>query len=115
MLSFTSSQLPSSSAWNAPQRPPLLPPPVNFQTHDDIEFYRVGTSSYRATVNTIERAPYVSISHWWFNRAQATWFPSRKQIFLPKQAWRGLVEQRDRISQVIEPLVEPPQAFPGPG
>ena len=93
----------------------LPPPPVNFQTHDDFEFFRVGNSSYRATVNTIELNPHVSISHWWFNQAQASWYPSRKQIFLPKQAWLGLFEQGDRITQAIEPLVEPPQGNFGQG
>lgn len=83
-------------------------PPTEWQTYEDVEFYRVGTSSYRVSVATIERAPYVSISHWWFNHAQAAWFPSRKQIFLPKSAWFGLLEQADQVSQVIQPLAEPP-------
>ena len=82
-------------------------PPTDFQTIDDFEFYRVGTTSYRLSVNTIERNPYVSVSHWWFNTAQAAWFPSRKQIFLPKAAWFGLLEQADRASQVIQPIPEP--------
>lgn len=83
-------------------------PPTEWQTFEDIEFYRAGTTSYRVSVATIERAPYVSISHWWFNHAQAAWFPSRKQIFLPKSAWFGLLEQADQVSQVIQPIAEPP-------
>jgi len=76
-------------------------PQTTFQTFDDFEFYRAGTTSYRVSVNTIEQIPYVAISHWWFNQAQATWFPSRKQIFLPKAAWLNLISQADRPSQVI--------------
>ena len=89
---------------------PLAPaPPTDFQTIDDFEFYRVGTTSYRLSVSTIERNPYVSVSHWWFNTAQAAWFPSRKQIFLPKAARFGLLEQADRASRVIQPIPEPIQ------
>ena len=82
-------------------------PPTDFQTVDDFEFYRVGTTSYRISVSTIEHKPYISISHWWFNTAQAAWFPSRKQIFLPKSAWFGLLEQADRASEAIQPLHDP--------
>lgn len=58
-------------------------------------------------MNTIEKIPYVSICHWWFNRAAATWFPSRKQIFLPKSAWFGLLDQSERVSSVVGPIPEP--------
>ena len=86
----------------------LLPQPrTEFITHEDLEFFRLGSTSYRVAVNTIEGHPYVAISHWWFNRAQATWFPSKKQIFLPKDAWFGLIEQSENISKTILPIEDP--------
>ena len=90
-------------------------PPVVFHSHEDFEFYRVDNSSYRATIYEVEKSPYVAISHWWFNRAHAAWYPSRKQIFLPKQAWLSLLEHKDRISQAILPLQEAPPAPGGRG
>ena len=83
---------------------PLPPPQTDFVTVEDLEFYRSGWTSYRLTVNTIERNPYVAISHWFFNRQQAAWFPTRKQIFLPKTAWFGLLEQADRISRSVDSI-----------
>ena len=82
-------------------------PQTAFQTFDDFEFYRLGTTSYRLSVSTIEGTPYVAISHWWFNQAQASWFPSRKQIFLPKAAWFNLLSHSDRPSTVIRTFPEP--------
>ena len=46
-------------------------PGPHFQTIDDFEFYRLGTTSYRLSGKTIECNPYVSVAHWWFNPAQA--------------------------------------------
>ena len=83
---------------------PLPPPHTDFVTVEDLEFYRAGWTSYRLTVNTIERNPYVAISHWFFNRQQATWFPTRKQIFLPKAAWFRLLDQADRISKSVDTI-----------
>ena len=85
---------------------PLPPAPAtDFQTIDDFEFYRVGTSSSRLSVNTIERNPYISVSHWWLNTAQAAWFPSRKQIFLPKTArfgfWNRLIARIKLFNQFL--------------
>lgn len=94
-----------SSTWTPP---PLPRAPIDTETHEDFEFCRIGCSSYRATVTTIERLPYVSISHWWLNKVYASWNPTRKQIFLPKQAWPAFLEQRDRITQAIGRLAEPP-------
>ena len=83
----------------------LRPPPTQFQTFEEIEFCRPDpSSSFRVTVNSVENEPYVSIAHWWFNRSQGAWYPSRKQVFLPKAAWFGLLEASERISEVIEPL-----------
>ena len=111
MESFSSrSYQPRQSQFGAQGRSPgpLAPaPPTDFQSIDDFEFYRVGTTLYRLSVKTIERNPYVSVSQWWFNTSQAAWFPSRKQIFIPKAAWFGLLEQADRASQVIQPITEP--------
>ena len=90
-------------------------PPVVFHAHQDFEFFRADNSSYRATIYEVEKTPYVAISHWWFNRAHAAWYPSRKQIFLPKQAWLGLLAQKERISQVILPLEDTAPVIGGPG
>ena len=49
----------------------------------------------------------MAISDLWFNRAQATWFPSKKQIFLPKDAWFCLIEQSENISKTILPIKDP--------
>ena len=87
--------------------PSALPPPTQWVTHEDREIIRVGGSQYRVSVNSIEHIPYVCLSHWWFNKSQATWFPSRKQIFLPKSAWLALVEHSAAITQIISPLNEP--------
>ena len=80
---------------------PLPPPQTDFDIVEDLEFYRAGWTSYRLTVNTIERNPYVAISHWFVNRQQAACIPTRKQIFLPKAAWYGVLEQADRISRRV--------------
>ena len=82
----------------------LRPPATQFETHEDIEFARIENSSYRISALTIEQEPYVAVAHWWFNKEQATWYPSRKQIYLPKAAWFGLLGAIDRISEVIEPI-----------
>ena len=83
----------------------LRPPVTQFQTFEEIEFCRPDpSSSFRVTVNSVENEPYVSIAHWWFNRSQGAWYPSRKQVFLPKAAWFGLLEASERISEVIEPM-----------
>ena len=87
------------------QQSGLRPPTVQIQTYEEIEFARPDpASSYRVTVNTMEGDPYVGISNWWFNRSQGTWCPSKKQVFLPKAAWFGLMEASEQISAVIEPL-----------
>ena len=94
----------STSGNSTAKNYPLPAPHTDFVTVKDLEFYRAGWTSYRLTVNTIERNPYVAISHWFFNRQQAAWFPTRKQIFLPKAAWFGLLEQADRISSSVEAI-----------
>ena len=82
----------------------LSPPQTQFVTHEDLEFYRIGNSSYRAAINTIERSPYVTLSHWFFNPGYAEWFPTRKQVFLPKLAWLALLEKAEQLTSVIEPI-----------
>ena len=94
----------STSGNSTAKNYPLPPPHTEFVTVEDLEFYRAGWTSYRMTVNTIERNPYVAISHWFFNRQQASWFPTRKQIFLPNAAWFGLLEQADRISRSVDTI-----------
>ena len=90
----------SPSAQNFPLPTPL----VDFVTVEDLEFYRAGSTSYRFPVKTIEGNAYVAISHWFFNRQQAAWFPTKKQIFLPKAAWFGLIENADRISDCVDTI-----------
>ena len=46
----------------------------------------------------------MAISHWFFNPHQAAWFPTKKQIFLPKAAWFGLIENADRISDRVDTI-----------
>ena len=93
-------------SYSQPQQQSILrPPATQFQTFEEIEFCRPDpASSFRVTVNTVEGEPYACIAHWWFNRSQGAWYPSRKQIYLPKAAWFGLLEASARISEVIEPL-----------
>ena len=82
------------------------PPAAEFKTHEEFEFYRIGNSSYRATVNTIENIPYVCLSNWWFNRATSQWCPSRKQISIPKSAWLALRDIVELITLAIKPFSE---------
>ena len=109
----SSRQTSSSSISNYSRGPQAPPPQTEFLSHEDFEFYRLSNTSYRLSVLTIESQPYVGISHWWFNRTAAQWFPSRKQIFLPKSAWFGLLEQAERATSALEPLKEDP--FPSQG
>lgn len=76
--------------------------------HGEGEFYRAGKSSYRWAVTTIEQFPYVSLSQWWFKDSDPVpqWCPSRKQLYVPLQAWKGLQAHLPEIDELIRSLPE---------
>lgn len=90
-ISYRSNQLTNS----------LPPPSTEIITHLDLELFRVDQNSYHLTVNTVEGETYIGIATWWWNKAILTWLPTKKQVFLPKAAWFGLLRQEDRIASAL--------------
>ena len=79
----------------------LPKPPASFRVVKEFEFFQAESNTFRADITVVENTPYVAISSWWFNRQSACWLPTRKQIFLPKAAWFGLVQHAPEISEEI--------------
>ena len=89
------------------------PPTADFSTHEDFEFFRSGNTAYRLSVLTINQIAYVGISHWWFNKAAAQWYPSKKQLFIPKCAWYPLLDNAERATAALNELPDDPTSQEG--
>ena len=86
----------------------LLPkPPASFHVVKEFEFYQEASNTFRADITVVENTPYVALSSWWLNRMSGAWLPTRKQIFLPKTAWFGLVQRVKEITDEITPIPDP--------
>lgn len=79
----------------------------DFHKIHEVQFFRLNNSSYRATVVVVEGRPYVQLSLWYFNLAEANWCPTKKQLFLPKVAWGAFIRQVEELSRILEPLNDP--------
>lgn len=101
--SLSQFRAPSTSAGRT-----ILPtPPATFFVVKEFEIYQEESNTFRADITVVENTPYVALSSWWFNRMSGAWLPTRKQIFLPKAAWFGLVRQVQAISDEISPIPDP--------
>ena len=103
-------QQPQASNTNSTTSGPLPPPKPVWKYFKDLEICREDNGSWRACVCSIDEKPFVCISRWYWGKSAEQWFPSSRQINLPKKVFLQMIEKMDELSDAIE---EVPDASTG--